>query len=566
MPVDQQIKTNFTNCFQSITKCQADDEYQRWKTFYLIPSPTQMLYHLKVTLIKLSPIFINQDQSNIDGLHVFFLNTGGLICLLDILTDKRLIEHCDMSTKKSIYFIIFYILKRFFAILGFYQLRPNIPNDSLEQSLASMPLSPPYTEQQTTISFEKYLSLILQKHDHEYPIPKKSFLTYKQIIEFIRLIWCLASNNQDISFEQDFLQIHQTFKQDDINEYDIDDDGSLACREALELLCLSLALVPSSVENLMNEEFFEYFLFDILLYCQYPNIRQTASDQIYILTTRCSQDQTENLLKYLIKKQFQMFDKYSNDLKQYSLHSLEFFLLLCRLLSFASNTQVCLGDLDQQLDDEIRWLKNVQLPIDDHLLYGHLSLAKELLQFQSSDRKRFYGIDQSLIQQLIQQYLFPASTLLYQYRSLKQENNVDIELKEPPVPICQLPMTTSPAFDVLVSLATNCLDNFKLIDRSITDLFYSIPDSNLNEWDYSLPFGPRSNRGFVGLKNASATCYMNSVLQQLFMIEPLRSALLSVKIPSEYCRDDADDDDMRRDNVCRNREALSKNLILILFF
>jgi hypothetical protein len=44
---------------------------------------------------------------------------------------------------------------------------------------------------------------------------------------------------------------------------------------------------------------------------------------------------------------------------------------------------------------------------------------------------------------------------------------------------------------------------------------------------------------------------MNSVLQQLFMIRPLRTALLSVKIPPEYCNDEMDDDDVRRDNVCR---------------
>lgn len=80
--------------------------------------------------------------------------------------------------------------------------------------------------------------------------------------------------------------------------------------------------------------------------------------------------------------------------------------------------------------------------------------------------------------------------------------------------------------------------------------FVLASDSNLNEWDYSLPFGPRPHQGFVGLKNAAATCYMNSVLQQLFMIRPLRSALLSVKIPLEYCPNEVDDDDVRRDNVC----------------
>lgn len=37
----------------------------------------------------------------------------------------------------------------------------------------------------------------------------------------------------------------------------------------------------------------------------------------------------------------------------------------------------------------------------------------------------------------------------------------------------------------------------------------------LLEWEYTPPIGPRPARGFVGLKNAGATCYMNSVIQQV---------------------------------------------------
>ena len=37
----------------------------------------------------------------------------------------------------------------------------------------------------------------------------------------------------------------------------------------------------------------------------------------------------------------------------------------------------------------------------------------------------------------------------------------------------------------------------------------------LTEWEYLPHVGPRPPRGFVGLKNAGATCYMNAVLQQV---------------------------------------------------
>ena len=60
-----------------------------------------------------------------------------------------------------------------------------------------------------------------------------------------------------------------------------------------------------------------------------------------------------------------------------------------------------------------------------------------------------------------------------------------------------------------------------------TDLFiFEFQDDVLVEWEYLPPVGPRPSNGFVGLKNAGATCYMNSVLQQLFMIEGIRNGIL----------------------------------------
>lgn len=49
----------------------------------------------------------------------------------------------------------------------------------------------------------------------------------------------------------------------------------------------------------------------------------------------------------------------------------------------------------------------------------------------------------------------------------------------------------------------------------------------LREWEYLPPILPRPYKGFCGLKNAGATCYMNSVLQQLFMVPTIRYGLLS---------------------------------------
>lgn len=66
----------------------------------------------------------------------------------------------------------------------------------------------------------------------------------------------------------------------------------------------------------------------------------------------------------------------------------------------------------------------------------------------------------------------------------------------------------------------------KLIVKNIIDMF-NLESEPLREWEYLPPVGPRPYKGFCGLKNAGATCYMNSVLQQLFMVNLIRNGILS---------------------------------------
>ena len=461
-----------------------------------------MLYNLKTTLIRLSPPNTANEINDIEGFHVFFLNAGGLTCLLDILTHKKFTEHCDMPTKKSIYWIIFAILKRFLIILGVYQIRlPNTMNIHQESfdRIVNMIVSPMIsTEPNNIAQMEKHIALLLQKHANDFPIPKSSFLNYEHLLEIIRLIWCLASTNKQISYEvnmkKDFLQIHKTFKHDnpDLDEqpidYGDDDDGQIACREGLEIFCIAMTLVPSSVESLLKEKFFEYFVLDLILYCHYSILRHTAHEQLFTLTAHCSQGQSVHLVKYFIDKQFQILNQHAQDLQKYSSYSNDFFMFLSRLLSFAFTNRIIPSNLEQQLNDEMQWLKNISMPVNDHLLRGHLTLAKELLQFQESDYKRRYGIEQGLIQRIIEQFLFPASTALYQYRVMKDKQSDEAELKEPPTSICQISMTTSAAFDLLVILGTNCLDNLKLIDQYMTELFYSGKRSMTREREVEFSF------------------------------------------------------------------------------
>ena len=58
-------------------------------------------------------------------------------------------------------------------------------------------------------------------------------------------------------------------------------------------------------------------------------------------------------------------------------------------------------------------------------------------------------------------------------------------------------------------------DHETFLATELDTLLFASDETPLQEWEYLPPVGPRPPRGFVGLKNAGATCYMNSVLQQV---------------------------------------------------
>lgn len=137
------------------------------------------------------------------------------------------------------------------------------------------------------------------------------------------------------------------------------------------------------------------------------------------------------------------------------------------------------------------------------LLDGHLSITKELLQFQSADKKHLIGSHpqgSQLINDLIEYFIFPASCLFKKYRdaliavstSMRQQhqhavashyqhqmeviaalNSAEQMLASKSLKsICSSSMTTSSAFDLLVALCTGCLPNFVMLSDYLFSLFY----------------------------------------------------------------------------------------------
>lgn len=115
------------------------------------------------------------------------------------------------------------------------------------------------------------------------------------------------------------------------------------------------------------------------------------------------------------------------------------------------------------------------------------------------------------MQELLEDFAFPASRVEAQLRGGAGDGGGTAA-----VAVCPGPDALRAALDLLVALCTQSPENLAACAALLSDMFYA-DQPPLQEWEYLPPVGPRPRGGFVGLKNAGATCYMNSVLQQVLL-------------------------------------------------
>ncbi|XP_052271352.1 probable ubiquitin carboxyl-terminal hydrolase FAF-X [Dreissena polymorpha] len=296
----------------------------------------------------------------------------------------------------------------------------------------------------------------------------------------------------------------------------------------------SVAMVKSRIDKKL-EKVFAQKAADLKLA---RPVRTSACEQFFLMATKCSSSNRPVVFFITL-----LFTVLSNLAKENATQACEYFQLLCKLLNYACSTDVNLPNAEVLLNNEITWLKRVRDEVvntgetqtDDTLLEGHLGITRELLAFQSADKKYQMGSEKggaNLVKELVEDFVFPASKIVLHSRKMNGEFPT-----EQAMPVCNTPSTVIAAYDLLVALCTGCVPNLQFLSSMLIDMYYN-GEAPLAEWEYLPPVGSRPVKGFVGLKNAGATCYMNSVLQQLFMIEKIRAGILTV----EGAADDIEED------------------------
>ena len=93
------------------------------------------------------------------------------------------------------------------------------------------------------------------------------------------------------------------------------------------------------------------------------------------------------------------------------------------------------------------------------------------------------------------------------------------------------------ALHLLLTLCNFCPNNFQTVLDFLLNNHHSFNDGTNNqqyprqdlvtEWQFDPQSKDKGVTGHVGMRNLGATCYLNSLLQQLFLIIPFRYGILT---------------------------------------
>lgn len=101
-----------------------------------------------------------------------------------------------------------------------------------------------------------------------------------------------------------------------------------------------------------------------------------------------------------------------------------------------------------------------------------------------------------------------------------------------PPPKFKHPDTRQNALALLAELSKHCAPNAEQLIAVLTPLHLEIHSAGVkrNKWDFSVK-DKQVRLGYAGLQNLGCICYMNSAIQQLFMVPRLRENVLAITHP-----------------------------------
>ncbi|XP_013409431.2 ubiquitin carboxyl-terminal hydrolase 24-like [Lingula anatina] len=521
-------------------------------------NPFRVLYNLEVLSSKLMPTC--EESGTLESAKHFcddFLNGGGLNLVVNLLQKEAITPDVDYKTRQGCYAIGLRLLR--YLLCGqtatgdskILTLRRRHSSTGASLSAAAAARSSPVK----STSSSKTAAIAIQT---------MSNTDFTETVScFMRVTWAaaagrlhLASAVQPIRESSSGRRSRQSStgstasnSSDDsqslyagvcAHQTSISNKDVTIAKEALELLVTCLQLRSQLIASFYNLPCIGDFIIDVLVGCPDLELRKCARDQFYKLSKTSVVPQQEGqqtphhfLLQVLLKARLPFWVP-SSSIRGSSQRLLsqctQYFELRCSLLEMLSvDAQKKLQiNPTQMLEDEIAWLgnfnpseQNGMMDTDNILLEGHLNLIRTLFTCDGVE-KRSWGKD--LLKDLLNDFLFPSSKHIIDEPGPTNTNNNQWNSSSR----CGSPESRVAAYQLLVELANECAENLQDICRQLLNMHHRHNPDTAQEWEFLPPVESRASCGFVGLKNGGATCYMNSVIQLLYMVPGIPEYILGI--------------------------------------
>eukprot|EP00095_Tigriopus_kingsejongensis_P003305 maker-scaffold355_size198070-snap-gene-0.39 protein:Tk03305 transcript:maker-scaffold355_size198070-snap-gene-0.39-mRNA-1 annotation:"ubiquitin carboxyl-terminal hydrolase 24 isoform x8" len=528
-------------------------------------NPFKLLYNLEALSSRLMPTkHDNMMSSGAQQFSNFFVQAGGLELILNVMDRQALAPDVDYDLRQSIYLITLQIAdhllcgqptKMSLRPINSPAMKPTPPKRSALDSSLSMTRSPSVisaTKRVQTMNEDEFWAMItclirviwaaaagnLQLATSALTKPKLGDHPRFQVGRRSRDSSTGSSGSEGSSSESSSLHSGVCSQQSFVN----DGDCQIVVG-AYELMITCLEMRNGSIAKFFTLPLIKDFIVDIVLGSQSDFVRKKACQQlirlskIRVAARALDMDNPEakgpespkhmlttTILKFPVP--LWMPCSKSRGISPIILSQCaEYFDLRCELLRGLDVKQQKELELNPKtmIDDELTFLVNFTVSNrfeDCTVLAGHLKVVETLLTCEGVDKKK---LGKKLVPDLLSSFLFPASRIRTDASdpgSRKQNLNF--------YPKCDNPESRVAAYNLLIQLAKDCSSNAGLIVEELIQIHHFFNENQLKEFDHDPSVERRAVSNFVGLKNAGATCYMNSVLQQLFCTPGICEQVLSV--------------------------------------
>ncbi|XP_038074652.1 ubiquitin carboxyl-terminal hydrolase 24-like isoform X2 [Patiria miniata] len=548
-------------------------------------SAFRLLYNLEVLSSRLVPS-LQEDRATQTSAQTFrenFLNAGGLSLVISVLQRESIPQDLDEETRRGCYMICLHLAR--FLLCGETTTAVMESDLSLTEGQADLSadsnsgiLSSSYGTSPRKMSLVERMSSVEASGDVAYREGTSTAIAVIQTMStsdfssmigcLMRVCWAAAAGQLRLASSANQIKenpgggfamgIHRRSRHSSGASSSSDADvqslhagvcllathvstkDAMIAREALELLVACLQLRSHNLSSFYNMPAMSDFVIDILLACPHNEVRTAAMEQFHTLSiTNVNPASIRTLhprhflLQVLLSVPVPLWTSsclVRGTNQRIITQCSQYFELRCRLLEqlTVDDQQFLNINPTSMITDEIDWLNNFEpcdsdeasfQQTDNIIIAGHLQLAKTLLTCEGMDKKK---IGKQLLDKLLNEFLFPASRLILDSSSNTDKLNPQAE-HSPKISGRESRMA---AFDLLIILCEDCPENLQLVSSQLIDMHHKQDPANAKEWDYLPPVDGRSPSKYVGLRNGGATCYMNSVIQQLYMTPGIREGLL----------------------------------------